>query len=92
MRRSSEPVWPHRSDFVDCACAVPRPSLGEELALSNAMLSDYRSASSIARLLEESQCSECPPPESGVFLTEEDVEYFWTAGGETCRHTSTVGR
>lgn len=74
MRRSSEPVWPHRSDFVDCD--LPRTTLAQELALGRAILSDERSANSIASLLAMSEHCECPPPESALFLTEDDVEYI----------------
>lgn len=71
---SSRALWPHRSDFVDSD--VPRTTLGQELFIARSHLADLRSADSIARLLAVSECSECPPPESGLFLTDDDIEYI----------------
>lgn len=79
--RRSDALWPHRNDFVDGV--VPKPSLGDELVIARSMLCDLRSADSITKLITAAEFTERPPPESGLFLTDDDVEYVWTSGGDT---------
>ena len=67
-------MWPHRQDFEPCR--YPRLTLVEEVTLSNATMRDERSANRIAAEISNLGLSECPPPESGLFLSDEDIEYI----------------